>query len=467
MGYLDIVKLLLDQIETEQLRNFEDRFGLREVLCEAISNHCVNNDMDLIKQLIQLNPYLPHDINYHGCSVLGLAIRANHLEIVKLLLDAGMDVNKNYGRTNLYKNNPALHTAAYNGYTDIVLSLLNTPDLKLNVHKTNKQGNTALHLAAERGHTQVISILLNAGLDVNQTNNNGKNALHFAIEQDHINSVAILLNAAGVDINSQTIYGFTPLHYAALKGNEKIISILLEAGADVNLVNYKSQRAIDVTDNPSCKKILNEFQENLIKNQPNQLFDAIKKDDVDSVNKYCNEQTIGIKHDKIKMHPIQYAIHLNHVDCLKILLEKTLEQGKDINQFTINGNNILHLAVSQGCVEVVSFLLNHPHINLDIDQKNNDGNTVLHLAAKNGHGTCALMILNRNARYDLLNNDSKTPYGIAHPVCKDMIPATELQRKSQEEEGFIESISNSFFSIFNPKPPMEVKGALNELHNKL
>jgi ankyrin repeat protein len=59
----------------------------------------------------------------------------------------------------------ALHHAAWRGHADVVKLLLQA-GADVNA-KTRSNSETPLHLAAMHGHTDVIQLLLQAGADVN------------------------------------------------------------------------------------------------------------------------------------------------------------------------------------------------------------------------------------------------------------------------------------------------------------
>ena len=50
-------------------------------------------------------------------------------------------------------------------------------------------------------------------------------------------SVVVSLLDEGGDVNCQNSYGLTPLHCASANGHERVVSLLIERGADLNIKN--------------------------------------------------------------------------------------------------------------------------------------------------------------------------------------------------------------------------------------
>jgi hypothetical protein len=73
----------------------------------------------------------------------------------------------------------------------------------------------------------------------------GAAALFNAILKDRLNMVQSLLRT-GVDINTRSPEGITPLMAAASIGNPDIIQLLLAKGGDVNAVNAQGETAFDI-----------------------------------------------------------------------------------------------------------------------------------------------------------------------------------------------------------------------------
>lgn len=49
-----------------------------------------------------------------------------------------------------------------------------------------------------------------------------------------VDRVRTLLSKGGIDVNQADPYGFSPLHWAAQKGNVEIVQLLLDHGANID-----------------------------------------------------------------------------------------------------------------------------------------------------------------------------------------------------------------------------------------
>ena len=93
---------------------------------------------------------------------------------------------------------------------------------------------TPLHYAARRGDTKMVSLLVDAGVDVDAKTPDEETALYLAVRHGATGCVDVLL-AAGASLKLREGHGLTPsLHYAARRGDTKIVSLLVEAGVDVD-----------------------------------------------------------------------------------------------------------------------------------------------------------------------------------------------------------------------------------------
>lgn len=130
-----------------------------------------------------------------------------------------------------------LHWAAINGHPGIVSSLV---DQGAKTAAMDSSGLTPLELALERGNNDAVSLLMK---DCKLQDH----WLEMAVTGGHTAVVQLLLDRQ-VDVNAlslETKYG-SALHAAAYRGSEKIVGVLLEAGADVLLFRDKYGTALQV-----------------------------------------------------------------------------------------------------------------------------------------------------------------------------------------------------------------------------
>ena len=161
---------------------------------------------------------------------LYLAVQEGHVGVMKLLLAAsGIDVNL----ASITGATP-LVVAAQRGDLEAVGLLLNAPNINVNARKSN--GATALFHAAQENHADIVDLLLKHGADVSLTLVWGDTSpLGIASKYGHIEVIKHLLKASGAQVNQTTGEGATALGIAAKNGQDDIVRLLLENGADPNI----------------------------------------------------------------------------------------------------------------------------------------------------------------------------------------------------------------------------------------
>ncbi|MYM22246.1 ankyrin repeat domain-containing protein [Duganella sp. FT135W] len=107
--------------------------------------------------------------------------------------------------------------------------LMDQPGIDLEAKAPN--GNTALMMAAFRQNKTAVLELLKRGAQVNQK---GWTALHYAAAAGSVEITTILLDKHAY-IDAESPSGMTPLMIAAREGQEAVVALLLEQGADATL----------------------------------------------------------------------------------------------------------------------------------------------------------------------------------------------------------------------------------------
>ena len=136
----------------------------------------------------------------------------------------------------------ALIQSAYDGELAKVQGLVKKG---ATIEATGPKNRTALLWAAANGHAPVVEFLHGAGADINAKDSGGQTPLMFAVKGSHVETVKYLLeNGADIDARS-TKRGFTALITAAAVGNESVVRLLLEHGADKNIAERTGDTALD------------------------------------------------------------------------------------------------------------------------------------------------------------------------------------------------------------------------------
>ena len=117
--------------------------------------------------------------------------------------------------------------------------LVNWPRIK--VETRNAKDESPLMIAALKGYLDMARQLIDKGADVNKT---GWTPLHYAATKGEAPMIELLLeNHAYIDAESPN--RSTPLMMAALYGTTSAVKLLLESGADPTLRNDQGLTAID------------------------------------------------------------------------------------------------------------------------------------------------------------------------------------------------------------------------------
>ncbi|KPP77962.1 ankyrin repeat and protein kinase domain-containing protein 1-like [Scleropages formosus] len=169
-----------------------------------------------------------------GRTALHLAARHGHLGIVQLLLRRGANPNHPEGFDG--RDGTPLHLAAAEGHFRVARLLISSgADISL----VDNKGYSAVHWAAVKGHTSICRLLLGKGAQADLKTVQGWTPLHLAALKGHPSTVLLLEEHVG-SLNVQGASGWTPLHLACYHGREEVVSVLLTAGADPNLIAHNA-----------------------------------------------------------------------------------------------------------------------------------------------------------------------------------------------------------------------------------
>ncbi|KAI9704034.1 MAG: hypothetical protein M1820_005655 [Bogoriella megaspora] len=259
-GYSLVVKYLLDRGADANSKMCQ------RALFQAVQNGHLSTVQILLIAGVDARSQIQDGWSKEEKSCLWAAVDRERIDIARILLASGADVDTRYG------NNSALTISIQRGNEqlfDILLqegaSIMTPPIpkahydmLALPVHCAASVGNahmlrtlleagldadealsedgwTALFHAAKAGREEILWILINDySANVNRRANKGTVAIHTASYHNHSQCVKVFL-AAGVDVNVRGHKERTSLHWAVKQGSIDAVRVLLENGADVSL----------------------------------------------------------------------------------------------------------------------------------------------------------------------------------------------------------------------------------------
>ncbi|KAL9488088.1 hypothetical protein ACSS6W_000365 [Trichoderma asperelloides] len=176
------------------------------------------------------NPILyKWNIRHGGCSGLFWAARKNRVDVFKRFVESGASVNM------VVTDRTPLMTAITFCSVDIVRYLLTLPDVDWN-RRSIHHGMSALH-AAMACPTEITGLLLKCKdvLIDERTEWERHTALHYASEKNMASEAKIVLDR-GADPDARNHRGWSPLNFAAARGNAEMVRLLLDTGrVDVNV----------------------------------------------------------------------------------------------------------------------------------------------------------------------------------------------------------------------------------------
>ena len=436
-GHLEVAKLLI-----EKGAKYDEKYQTKDGVTYLMAfSGC--GLIDYCKELISKGADVNAKTNY-GLTALHLATENGHLEVAKLLIKKGMDVN---AKTNYCWTATALHRAAFKGSVDFAKLLINKG---ADVNAKTNYGWTALHLATENGHLEVAKLLIEKGAKYDEKYQTKDGVTYLmAFSGCGLIDYCKELISKGADVNAENRYGWTPLHYAAIKGHLEVAKLLIEKGAKYDekyqtnngvtyLMAFSGCGLIDY-----CKELISKGADVNAENRygwtplhyalvyrhsdlAQLLIEKGAKYDEKYKTKggftylmafsscglidYCKElisKGADVNASYYGKTPLHYASENGHLELAKLLIEK----GADVNaKGSYNGETPLHYASENGHLELAKLLIEK---GADVNAKDTNGTTPLHRTAKNGTVDLPKLLVYKGAEVNAKDSVGKTPLKIA------------------------------------------------------
>lgn len=220
--------LLARDISGRTPLHFGAQYGFK-VVCEVIIEHLQAWDMFDVSEGIDAPNWQDND----GWAPLHLSVVGGHPLTTRALLDAenwkGASEDKAAVRKNISRSSAVLALATKANFVDIVQLLV---DAGVDINYQDEQGETALHVAARFGHVECAKILLEGSADQKANTELAEVTYSwtplFIACVDGSLEIAELLIESGADLERFDSSGWTVKEHAALRGHISIARRLAE-----------------------------------------------------------------------------------------------------------------------------------------------------------------------------------------------------------------------------------------------
>ncbi|KRZ56108.1 Ankyrin-1 [Trichinella nativa] len=328
-----------------------------------------------------------------GRTPLHLAAENDHPEIVQIFLKGKADPSA-LSATDV-NGLTCAHIAAMKGSLAVINKLMIIDKNTVILAKTKDTGSTALHMAAAGGHKAVVQALLAGGSSPLEETHDGMMALHMAAK----NGWTSILEVLDVDLWSRcsTKTGLNALHIAAYHGQREFTQAMI---AHVSAI---CKSAVPSKGNPFIVSGLgNEYC-------LTPLHMAAMSGDEGLVRMLLNIPGVQVDSCSVNMNiiPLHLAAETGHLAVVGQLLSRSTSQ---VHMKDSRGRTALHVASSQGHYDIVSLLVSQGS---DVNAADINGWTPMHFSTNAGHLNVVKFLIESGANSSSKSTDGKIPMCLA------------------------------------------------------
>nr|XP_018668223.2 transient receptor potential cation channel subfamily A member 1 homolog isoform X2 [Ciona intestinalis] len=447
-GHMELVKFCIQKSKEVGLGSMVHQCRSRDDTCLHLAVQA--NSIDIVKLLMAEGG----DVNARNSALvtpLFLACQHNCHIIVKHLLENGANVElkdsdfmsplliaSRYGhletltwllehRADITETDKddrtCLMWAADEDRTDAIKLLMKSKKMRLMIEERDRYNNTALHLASMKGHTDTVKLLLDYRASADIKNDDDRTTLHMAAFHGHDSVIPPLIKRDRSIINAGDEEANTALHLACIGGNIKSVVILIQMGANIELRNAKQWTPLDCAAANGWVKPARVLLEAGASIQPR---------------------------GKIKICALHLACQRGHVDMIALLLQ----WRADVTFRSADGRNALDYAIDHSQKDCVRALLRHE------TWKQSMKNAVIHPVTGLTTTPMRRLIIKMEDMAEIVCNQCVTDNGkkpedddytvtLAYEFFDDMYACTEWSERSETTGGRPPSAGGSDYSDEN------------------
>ena len=430
-GSYDLVKLFAENGTDIYLKTREGMNCLHFAASRAHLNLC--------KALMKKHNFKGDTADNYGWTALHRSAQNGNYDVVKFFADNGTDIF-----LKMEEGNDCLHIAALNGHLKLCEKLV--AEHKFDVNMVDNLGWTALHHSARNGSYELIEFFIKMGADIHLKTNDGQNCFHIAARFEHLNLCKTLIDIHNFDVDMTNSMGWTVLHFSAQSGSHDLIDFFVKKGVNVLLETRAGNNSLHIAASNGhlslWETLITKYKLD-VKMTDNDGWTALSfaaENGSYELIEFFVEKKIGIYQ---KTNDGKNCLHIaaskGHFNLCKTLIEKI---NFNVDMVDNKKWTALHYAAQKGSYELMNYFIAK---GTDVLLKTKDGLNCLHIAASNGHlNLCKTLINEINFDVNIADDEGRTAL-----YC----PA---QSGNDELFGFIADKGTNIF--------LKTKGGQNCLH---
>ena len=395
--------------------------------------------LNLCKALMKKHNFKGDTADNYGWTALQRSAQNGNYDVVKFFADNGTDIF-----LKMEEGNDCLHIAALNGHLKLCEKLV--AEHKFDVNMVDNLGWTALHHSARNGSYELIEFFIKMGADIHLKTNDGQNCFHIAARFEHLNLCKTLIDIHNFDVDMTNSMGWTVLHFSAQSGSHDLIDFFVKKGVNVLLETRAGNNSLHIAASNGhlslCETLITKYKLD-VKMTDNDGWTALRsaaENGSYELIEFFVEKKIGIYQ---KTNDGKNCLHIaaskGHFNLCKTLIEKI---NFNVDMVDNKKWTALHYAAQKGSYELMNYFIAK---GTDVLLKTKDGLNCLHIAASNGHlNLCKTLINEINFDVNIADDEGRTAL-----YCS-------AQSGNDELFGFIADKGTNIF--------LKTKGGQNCLH---
>ena len=278
--------------------------------------------------------------------------------------------------------------------------------------------------AVKEGNIEQIDHMIKTGFDVDFQEATVTAPLIFALMQRRHKIVTYLLEH-GANANSVTAHKESALHFAINLHQYDSLALLLRYGADIHLKNDRKISAYDIAkNNPLAYQLIKSTSK--MPHTTSSCFESAKNGNLYDLVHSCQNENNLYKSSPEGHTLLHLAIYGGNYDMIVYLLNK----GLNIDALDNGSNTPLNIAVKFArYYKIVELLIER---NATLDHRNAQGRSPLSAALRNGYDDIAMLLLRHGANIHHADGID-TPLTLTHEAIQKFPKRAAAFRKIETE----------------------------------